>query len=100
MAGLCQYSNSLGVPGQGAHGWRVGGIAAFDVLLTMGLAAAITKNAVTAPTIGNYLLVFATLIVIAVAAHEAFCVRTRLNAWIFGRPWPDPADVPAAKPAQ
>ena len=97
MSGLCQYSHALGTPGQGAHSWRVGGIAALDVLLTGGLAVVITKYAVTTPTLGAYLLVFALLVVIAVGVHEAFCVRTRFNAWLFGRPWPDPADVPTAK---
>jgi len=97
MSGLCKYSHALGTPGQGAHSWRVGGIAAFDVLLTVGLAGVITKFMTSTHTLGMFAKVFAVLIVIAVCIHEAFCVRTRFNAFLFGRPWPDPADVPTVK---
>lgn len=94
MSGLCAYSHALGVPGQGSHSWRVGGLAGVDLLLTAGIAAVATKYMATS-NLGTFLKIFAVLIVIAVGVHELFCVRTRLNAWLFNRPWPDPADTQA-----
>lgn len=91
MAGLCKYSNSLGTPGEGAHALRAGGLAIVDILLTAGLAAVIARYNLRRVTLRSFLGIFALLIVLAVAVHEAFCVRTRLNAWVFGRPWPDPS---------
>jgi hypothetical protein len=93
MTGLCKYSHALGTPGKGAHSLRVGGIAIVDVLLTAGLAGAVTKLVTGRVTALALMIVFALLIILAVGLHEAFCARTRLNAWIFGRQWPDPGDL-------
>lgn len=93
MTGLCKYSHALGVPNKGAHSYRVGGLAIVDVLLTVGLAGVITKYGLSKPMFPSILVVFIILMMCVVGIHEAFCVRTRLNAWIFGRAWPDPGDV-------
>lgn len=91
MSGLCQYANMFGAPGEGAHSVRVGGLAIVDLLLTAGLAGAITYYGLGRTDILAFLLVFILVMAIAVGTHEAFCVNTQLNAWIFGRPWPGPA---------
>jgi hypothetical protein len=97
MTGLCKYSHSLGVPNKGSHSLRAGGFAAVDILLTIGLAGVITKYGLGKVTLSSFMTVFVILVIAAVCIHEAFCVRTRLNAIIFGRPWPDPADITDAK---
>lgn len=94
MTDLCKYSHVLGVPNKGAHSLRVGGFALTDILLTVGLAGAITKYGLDTPTLQGFMAVFIILVMLAICVHEMFCVRTRLNALIFGRPWPDPADIP------
>jgi hypothetical protein len=91
MSGLCKYANALGTPGKGAHSVRVGGLAVVDLLLTAGLAATFTRFGLGRTDLLAFMLVFVLLMATAVAVHEAFCVNTQLNAWIFGRPWPGPA---------
>lgn len=85
--GQCKYSGMFGEPGKGAHSIRVGGFAIVDLLLTAALALLISRP--WARGAGAFLLAFLVLMVIAVGAHELFCVNTRLNALLFGRPWPD-----------
>ena len=41
MAGSCPYANALGVPGQGVHATRLFGLAVYDVIATI-LVAAVT----------------------------------------------------------
>lgn len=88
MSGLCEYSDVFGAPGEGAHKYRVGGAAAADLLATGGLAYLLTRYALRRTDALAYALVFIVLILAGILAHEAFCVNTRLNAAIFGRPWP------------
>ena len=96
MPGLCQYSGLLGEPGRGAHSARVGGLAAVDLLLTAGLALLVATRRPRGSRVAWFVLLVLVLILIGIAAHEAFCVNTRLNAWLFGRDWPGPPSLPAA----
>ena len=93
MLDLCRYSHALGVPNKGAHAIRFGGVAIIDVLLAAGVAGAIAKFGFNELTPSIFLMVFIVLIMIAVGLHELFCVRTRFNAALFGREWPDPSDL-------
>jgi len=95
MAGLCKYSNAFGEPGKGAHSTRVGGLAAVDLFATAGLAFLGARYGLGRSDVVSFVLVFLILILVAIPVHEAFCVNTRLNAAIFGRPWPGPS--PALK---
>jgi hypothetical protein len=92
LAGRCGLSGIFGEPGAGAHRVRIGGLAAVDVLATMGLSFLITRYALgrgkKGP--GAYALVFIVVMLVAVLIHEAFCVNTRLNAAVFNRAWPGP----------
>lgn len=95
MAELCKYSGALGTPGKGIHSPRIGGLAAADLLLTAGLAYLISWGGLGHPELLMFVIVFIILIIVAIAVHEAFCVNTRLNAAVFGRPWgPTPARAP------
>ena len=82
MPKLCKYSNIFGEPNKGAHAVRVFGMAAVDIAATVGLAGIISYA-----TNINFAVMFIILMIIAVLIHESFCVNTRLNAALFGRPW-------------
>jgi hypothetical protein len=94
---LCQYKNALGKPDEGIHSWRVGGFAAADVLLTGGLALLVSKGLLKSSNIAVFMLVFITLVLIAVLIHEEFCVNTKLNSLIFNRPFPAKTESPKLK---
>lgn len=97
MSGTCQYSNAFGAPGTGAHSLRVGWLAAVDLLVTGGAAYLLSRFALGRVDLLTFGLVFILLILVAIPVHEAFCVNTRLNSAIFGRPWP--GKVSAARTA-
>lgn len=99
MSGLCAFKDALGKPGEGLHSYRIGGLAAVDLLLTGIAAYFISRKA--SPLLGlgwapTTILVFLVLVLIAIGVHRAFCVNTQLNAWIFGeepKTTPDSATV-------
>jgi hypothetical protein len=89
-----RYSNAFGVPGKGAHAPRFGGLAAVDLLATLGLSCGIAytaRGALGVGAVAAVAVVFILLIILAIAVHEVFKVDTRLNAWVFCRPWPQPS---------
>jgi hypothetical protein len=90
MSGPCKYSNALGSPGQGVHAPRLAGLAVADLLGTAGLTYLLTRYGLKRTDLFAFVLVFVILLLVAVILHEVFCVNTRLNAAIFGRPWPTP----------
>lgn len=102
----CAYSGIFGEPNEGAHRWRLGGLAAVDVLGTAGVAVLIAMAARHRSGGGVAMaravaLIFIILILAGIVAHEAFCVNTRLNATIFRRPWgAASASTPAPAPAR
>lgn len=91
MSGLCKYSNVFGAPGEGSHKYRIGGLAAVDLIATAGLAFLLTRFAVRKKDFISFFIVFIILILVGILAHEAFCVNTRFNATLFGRDWPGPS---------
>lgn len=93
MSGLCRYAGALGEPGKGVHSLRLGGLAAADVLAT-GLVAFFLARKKGRTSIGLFVAYFFLLVLLAVLLHTAFCVNTRLNAFLFGDPWPGPAAAP------
>jgi len=78
VAALCKYRDALGVPGQGAHAWRIGGIAVVDVLLTV-LVAGLLAWGFEA----DFWWMLTGLIVAGVVAHRLFCVRTTVDRLLF-----------------
>lgn len=73
---LCRYRGALGEPGKGVHAPRVFGLAAVDLLATAFAAWLLSRRKGGAVA---FLVVFAFLLIVAVAVHRAFCVQTRLN---------------------
>jgi hypothetical protein len=84
---LCRFAGLLGEPGKGMHSFRVGGVAAVDVVLTALLAFFLARRKGHA-TLGLFVAYFILLVLLSVLIHAAFCVNTRLNAFLFGDPWP------------
>lgn len=87
---LCKYANVFGEPNKGAHAVRVGGLAIVDVLATGGLALLLIKCFGHEVSWLAFALVFIILGLAGIVLHELFCVNTRFNAALFGRPWPAP----------
>lgn len=75
MAGLCKYSEALGVPGEGFHSHGSVGFAYKDVLATIALITGIW-----AWKRWNVWLIVAIVLITTIAVHYVFCVPTRLNA--------------------
>lgn len=74
---LCQYSNLLGKPGQGAHAIQVGGVAVVDVLLTVVGAWLLAKGFQW-----NFWLTLGGLFILGIFLHWLFCVSTTVNKWL------------------
>jgi hypothetical protein len=78
MGGLCKYRNALGIPGEGVHSLRLGGIAIMDVVMTL---------------IGAYIIAYyarasfawtaAGLFLLGIVLHRLFCVRTTIDRLLF-----------------
>lgn len=76
--GMCKYRDALGVPGQGLHAYRFMGIAIVDLALTI-VAAILIARFVGWPF--GYVLM--GLLVLGVALHRLFCVRTTVDRFLF-----------------
>jgi len=75
---LCKYKDALGIPGQGVHSYRLGGVAIVDVIMTIIGAFIIsffTKWNLWYTIIGFFLL--------GIFLHHLFCVRTTVDKWLF-----------------
>lgn len=79
LAALCRYKNVFGVPGRGAHAWRVAGVAAVDLGLTVAAAAAWSRWRGH-----SFWATLAVLLVLGVGVHRLFCVDTALNVALLG----------------
>jgi hypothetical protein len=77
--GLCRHRDALGRPGEGAHGWRVAGVAGFDVLLTLAAAGGVAALAKK-----NFWAVLLVLLLAGTFLHAAFCVPTPLTCAFLG----------------
>jgi len=75
---LCKYKNSLGVPGQGIHSYRIFNIAIVDVIMTI-VAGYFLSRAY------KYSFVFTCVIlfILGIVLHRLFCVRTTIDKLLF-----------------
>ena len=75
----CRYADLLGVPGQGFHELRVCGLAALDVVGTVGLAWILHH-------VSRWSMAVCLVIMVAVGilCHRVFCVRTVVDKVLFG----------------
>ena len=77
-----RYKDSLGVPGEGVHSVRLGGVAILDVIGTFGLAW--VAWAVLGGMRGSYWAWLAGTFVLGIALHRFFGVRTTVDRALFG----------------
>lgn len=77
---LCKYKNSLGVPGEGVHSYRVFDISIVDVIFTI-IGAFIISWAFKI----DFLWTCVGLFSAGIFLHRLFCVRTTVDKLIF--PW-------------
>lgn len=71
---LCQYKDTLGVPGKGLHSYRLFDLAIIDFLSTILGSVIISRIFNT-----SFIYVFLALILSGIFLHEIFCVKTKLN---------------------
>ncbi len=78
--GLCRYADIFGLPGKGAHAYRLFNIAIVDVLGTAVLAYAAYKlvNPLFKIKV-NFWLYFVIALVIGEILHKLFCVKTTIS---------------------
>lgn len=75
---LCQYKNSLGIPNEGIHSYRLFGVAIVDVIMTFVGAYFASKIFRT-----NYLRTVIALFILGIILHRAFCVETTIDKLLF-----------------
>ena len=74
---LCDYKNSLGIPGQGVH-FHVFGVAIMDCIMT------IIGGALLAYSFKwNYFWTIFILFILGILLHRLFCVKTTLDKALF-----------------
>jgi hypothetical protein len=76
---LCKYKNSLGVPHQGIHSYRLFGLAIVDVILTI-LGAFIIHLFIPKY---NFIYILIFLFVLGIFLHRLFCVPTTIDKYLF-----------------
>lgn len=76
---LCKYRDVFGKPHEGVHRWRFLGFASIDLLGT-----ALIAFLISCYFRGRFIVIFLSLMAIAIVAHRLFCVNTTLNKMIFG----------------
>jgi len=74
----CPYKNVFGKPGEGVHSYRIFDIAVIDVAVTI-VAAIIISSSFKI----SLWLVLGVLFILGIILHRAFCVRTRVDRWLF-----------------
>ena len=70
----CQYKDALGIPGEGVHSARIGGLAAVDVVGTVFAALAI--NWWYDGNLQGFWMMLIFIIILATLLHWLFCVPT------------------------
>jgi hypothetical protein len=75
---LCKYKNSLGIPNEGVHSYRLFGVAIVDVIMTI-IAAFIISYFTKIKFL--YTLIF--LFTLGIMLHRLFCVKTTLDKLLF-----------------
>ena len=74
---FCKYKNSLGVPREGVHKYRFGGIAIVDFVMTL-VVAAFTSYITGMPLPLTTIL----WLVLAIGLHIIFCVSTSTTKYL------------------
>jgi hypothetical protein len=80
----------FGKEGEGVHQTRFLGMAAFDLVGTVLIAAIVAAGIAVVFAVSflrTFFATFAILMILAILAHRFYCVDTALIVWLFGRRW-------------
>ena len=78
MTNLCKYKDILGVPCEGIHSYRFGGVAIMDVIMTI-----IAGFFISYFFKKSFLYTTIFLFVLGIILHRLFCVRTTVGKFLF-----------------
>lgn len=78
MINLCKYKNALGIPKEGIHSYRLGGIAIADVIMTI-----IGAFIISLVSGGKFIYILIGLFIMGIILHRLFCVRTTIDKLLF-----------------
>lgn len=82
---FCAYKNLTGEPNKGIHAYRLGGVAAVDVIMTVVGAVIIyllNQSFKFMPYTGFW-TILCLLFILEIIAHRIFCVRTAVDKLLF-----------------
>ena len=79
---LCQFQDSLGVPGEGIHSYRIFNVPVADYIMTFILTAWIASFESVKKHVPNLLtrilFVFSAVMILGAFLHTLFCVKSNL----------------------
>jgi hypothetical protein len=75
---LCKYKNSLGIPNEGVHSYRLFGVAIVDVIMTI-----IAAYIISYFTKIKFLYTSIFLFTLGIILHRLFCVKTTVDKLLF-----------------
>lgn len=75
---LCKYKDIFGKPNEGIHKYRMAGIAIFDTIFVIIVGVIISYF-----TKYSIWIVLLVLFISGIVLHRAFCVRTRIDRFLF-----------------
>lgn len=75
---LCSYKDIFGKPNTGIHSYRIFGIAAFDMLLTLLVSLLISYYLKI-----SFVKTTFALLIIGILMHRIFCVKTSIDKLLF-----------------
>jgi len=78
MQGLCKYKDILGKPREGIRKYRIFDISIMDTVVVLIFGYIISRYMEW-----NLSIVLVVLFISGIIVHKIFCVRTRIDRWIF-----------------
>ena len=78
MQGLCKYKDILGKPREGIRKYRI-----FDISIMDTVVVLIFGYIISWYMQWNLWIVLFVLFISGIITHHLFCVRTRIDRWIF-----------------
>ena len=75
---LCKYKNSLGIPNEGVHSYRLFSVAIVDVIMTI-----IAAYIISYFTKIKFLYTSIFLFTLGIILHRLFCVKTTVDKLLF-----------------
>lgn len=84
---FCAYKTLAGEPNKGIHAYRIGGVAAVDVIMTVigaFIIYRVNKSLDIMPLpYAEFWIILCLLFALGIIAHRVFCVRTTVDKLLF-----------------